>query len=179
MPKETRENAPAIDSRWWVDMGKPQERARASGKGAPRTAGPKFYDLGYDFDQEQAKEHLTDLNLKFLDQVDPKPGEWQVIRMLTSECVPSREIARLKRHLPLPPGARGVIVDSGRSVRCIMTGEAPGERILEFTLGEECSFDCWIRGEWVCEEAFRDLEDALRRAPRYVNRYLAAQAHPG
>jgi hypothetical protein len=82
----------------------------------------------------------------------------------------------MKRRLPLPPGARGVVVDSGRSVRFIITGDPVGERVLEFTLGEESSFDCWIRGDWVREELFRDLEDALRHAAPIVDHYLGPRA---
>lgn len=91
----------------------------------------KLVDIGYAFDQEQATQRLTDLNLEFLDEGRPEPNE----------SVPAGQIERIKRRLPLPPGARGVIVDSGRSVRFIITGDPVGERVLEFTLGEESSFD--------------------------------------
>jgi hypothetical protein len=101
-----------------------------------------------------------------------------VLHLVRGQSVPASEIERLRGRLPLPPGARGVIVDSGRSVRFIITGDPVGERVLEFTLGEESSFDCWIRGDWVREELFRDLDDALRKAPSYVERYLGSQPQP-
>ena len=69
-----------------------------------------------------------------------------------------------------------MIVDCGRSVRFIITGDPVGERVLEFTLGEESSFDCWIRGDWVREAVFRDLDDALRHALPIVEHYLGPQA---
>jgi len=34
-----------------------------------------------------------------------------------------------------------VIVDGGRSARCIVTGDPVDEHVLEFTLGEESSLD--------------------------------------
>jgi hypothetical protein len=169
------DGTPTVQNRWWVDTDKGSDAAKASPRVLP-PIGSRFFDIGYDFDQEHAKRRLTDLNLKFLDEGRPKPNEWQLIRMVPHEAVPSEHLESLKRRVPLPPGARGVIVDSGRSVRFIITGDPVGERVLEFTLGEESSFDCWIRGEWVREELFRDLEDALRHAQPFVTRYLGVQA---
>ena len=166
------EPGPTVENRWWVDTGKAIEPAKLTPKGERPPVGSKFFDIGYEFDQECAKQRLTDLNLKFLDEGAAAPDEWRLIRMVPNESVPTPQIERIKRRLPLPPGARGVIVDSGRSVRFVVTGDPVGERVLEFTLGEESSFDCWIRGEWVREELFSDLDDALRKARPYVERYL-------
>jgi hypothetical protein len=94
------------------------------------------------------------------------------MHMVPHESVPQADLERMKQRLPLPRGARGVIVDCGRAVRFILTGDPIGERILEFTLGEECSFDCWVRGDWVREELFNGLDDALRKARPYVRQYL-------
>jgi hypothetical protein len=171
------EPGPTVENRWWVDTGKTTEPVKVVGKGERPPVGSRFFDIGYDFDQERAKQRLTDSNLKLLDEGKPAPDEWRLIRMVPNESVPTRQIERIKRRLPLPPGARGVIVDCGRSVRFVLTGDPVGERILEFTLGEESSFDCWIRGDWVREELFRDLDDALRRARPIVGRYLGAQPH--
>ena len=85
-------------------------------------------------------------------------GEWRRLRVVPDESVAATELERLTRRVPLPPGARGVIVDCGRSVRFIITSDPVGERALEFTLGEESSFDCWIRGDWVREAVFHDLD---------------------
>jgi len=165
---ERPHSGPTVENRWWVDMDARKERPKT-----PRPpVGSKFFDIGYEFDQDEARQRLTDCNLKFLDQAKPAPDQWQLVRMVPSESVPTSQLDRIKRRVPLPPGARGVIVDSGRSVRFIITGDPVGERVLEFTLGEESSFDCWIRGEWVREELFRDLEDALRKARGHVRRYL-------
>ena len=168
---------PTVENRWWVDTGKTTEPARVVPKGERPPVGSRFFDIGYEFDQERAKQRLTDSNLKILDEVDPAANEWRLVHMVPNESVPSGQIERIKRRLPLPPGARGVIVDCGRSVRFVLTGDPVGERVLEFTLGEESSFDCWIRGEWVREELFRDLDDALRNARPIVGRYLGPPLH--
>ena len=179
MPEGRREGGPAVENRWWVDTGKAKERSRererAAAEGGRPPVGSKFFDIGYEFDQEVARTRLTDLNIKLLEEARPAPGEWALLRMVPNESVPPAELERMKRRLPLPGSARGVIVDSGRSARFIVTGDPIGERILEFTLGEECSFDCWIRGDWVREELFSSLDDALRKARPYLARYLGAQ----
>ena len=166
---------PTVQNRWWVDTDKATDASKTSAKGARPPVGSRFFDIGYDFDQEHAKRRLTDLNLKFLDEGRPEPNEWRLIRMVPNEAVPTEQLDRLTRRVPLPPGARGVIVDSGRSVRFIITGDPVGERVLEFTLGEESSFDCWIRGDWVREELFGHLEDALRQAAPLVEHYLGTR----
>jgi len=171
MAQSPRDGTPAVEHRWWVDTGKATERARVA-PGPRPPVGSSFFDIGYEFDQERARTRLTDINVKFLEEARPTPGEWTVIRMVPDERVPDSELERVKRRLALPPDARGVIVDSGRSARFIITGDPMGERILEFTLGEESSFDCWIRGDWVHEELFRSLDDALQKAGPYVRHYL-------
>jgi hypothetical protein len=172
MAEQRRDGGTAVENRWWVDTGKAQERPRPAPTGERPPVGSKFFDIGYEFDQERARERLTDSNLKFLEEARPEIGRWSVLHMVPHESVPDADLARMKQRLPLPPGARGVIVDSGRAVRFILTGDPVGERILEFTLGEECSFDCWVRGDWVREELFSGLDDALRKARPYVRQYL-------
>jgi len=171
MTESQRDGTPAVEHRWWVDTGKAPERARVA-PGPRPPVGSRFFDIGYEFDQERARTRLTDINVKFLEEARPAPGEWTTVRMVPNERVPAVDLERVTRRLALPPNARGVIVDSGRSARFIITGDPMGERILEFTLGEESSFDCWIRGDWVHEELFRSLDDALRKAAPYVRHYL-------
>ncbi len=85
---------------------------------------------------------------------------------------PARMIEKVKRALPLPSFAQAVIVDSGLSVRAIITGAPVGERILEFNFVQEASFDCWIKDEWVREELFTGPEELLRKAARLLDKYL-------
>ena len=172
---EAREGSPTVENRWWVETGRIAEAARAVPKSERPPVGSRFFDIGYEFDQEQATQRLTDLNLEFLGEVQPEPNEWRLIRTVPNESVPPGDIGRIKRRLLLPPGLRGVIVDSGRSVRFIIMGDPVGERVREFALGETSSFDCWIRGDGVREELFRDLDDALRKARPFVGRYLGPQ----
>ncbi len=65
-----------------------------------------------------------------------------------------------------------MLIDSGTSLRAILTAQPVGDRLVEVRLGEESSFDAWVNGEWVREALFRDFEDGLRRAPALVREYL-------
>jgi hypothetical protein len=157
------------ENHWWVEQGKSRERAKPEERQAP--AGAQFFTSVEDYDQEQAREHLTDLNLKLLAQASPAPGEWAYLP-LVAERSPAKEVEKIKRVLSLPPNARGVIVDSGHALRAIVTGTPLHERVLEFNFIDEASFDCWIRGEWVREEVFKDRHSLLHYAPNLLRKYL-------
>jgi len=161
--------ATGSDNRWWVDHGKTRERVKPEERQAP--AGAVFFRSVENYDQEQARENLTDLNLKLLAQGSPAPGEWAYLPLLTERCSP-KELEKIKRALPLPADARGVLVDSGASLRAIVTGTPANERILEFNFIEDASFDCWIKGEWVCEMVFSDKRELLQKAADLLCRYL-------
>lgn len=161
---------PIVD-RWWVDQGKD-----ALGQPVPRPPaqfGGRFFRTGAGFEQERARIRLTDSNLKWLEEANPPANGWSVIRALPNErSFPQARIEKVKGTFRLPPGGRGVLIDSGTSVRAIITGEPVGERLVELRLGEESSFDAWVQGEWVREALFRNLDEALRRAPALVREYL-------
>jgi hypothetical protein len=91
---------------------------------------------------------------------------------LTEQRSSKEHVERVKRSLRLPRGGRGVLVDSGTSLRAIVTGRPFGERVVEFTLGGDSSLDVWSRGEWIAEKVFRSRERALREAPHLIARYL-------
>ena len=161
---------PTVENRWWVDQQK-------DGSGRvierpPAKFGGRFFHTGAGFEQERAERRLTDSNLKWFHEIDGPVGAWGVVQLLPKERVPERRIERAKAALPVPPGGRGVLIDSGTALRAIITGNPIGERLVEVRLGEDASFDAWVHGEWVREEAFRNFDDALRRAPALVREYL-------
>jgi hypothetical protein len=122
-------------------------------------------------------QHLTDVSLQLRAAAHPATNAWRPLHRSPAHSAPAPEIEHIERRLPLPPSARGVVVDSGRSVRFVITGDPVGERVLEFTLGEASSFDCWIREDWVREGLVRDLDDALGRARRIIAELLDPQPH--
>ncbi|MFQ5667387.1 MAG: hypothetical protein ACE5I7_13290 [Candidatus Binatia bacterium] len=164
-------DGPTVTHRWWVDLGGTE---KVKVKRPPGPAGSRFFQVAHDFEQERAREHLTDNNLKLVSAANPPAGGWGYVR-LGESTYPRRELDRIKRLVALPPYARGVIVDCGRSVRLLVTGSPAGERLLELALGDAPSFDCWVHHEWVREEVFTDADKALRSFRRYVAEYLSPE----
>jgi hypothetical protein len=105
----------------------------------------------------------------------PVEGDWSYVK-LGDATFPARELERIKREVALPAYARGVIVDCGRSVRLLVTGSPIGERVLELTLGEAPSFDCWVHDEWVREQVFKNANVALRAFKRLMHEFLSPEA---
>ena len=65
-----------------------------------------------------------------------------------------------------------VLIDSGLSLRAIITGTPMYERLLEFNFIGEASFDCWIQGEWMREEVFDGKAELLGCALQLLEEYL-------
>ncbi len=161
---------PTVENRWWVDQGKDAKGAPI--ERPPAAFGGRFFRTGDGFEQDRARARLTDSNLKWLEENQPPADGWKVVHVLPGERFPEKKLERVKAALKLPAGGRGVLVDSGTSVRAIITGTPVGERLVEVRLGDESSFDAWVHGEWVREALFRDLDEALRRVPALVREYL-------
>lgn len=175
---EPGENPPAseptVADRWWVD-------ATDTQKNRPKTppvqvpVAMQFYRSAQGFEQEAARERLSDNNWKVLAAAAPAAGEWVHVPFAETSF-PAKELEKIKAQIALPAYARGVVADSGRCVRLLVTGTPPGERVLELTLGDDPSFDCWIRNEWVDESRFKNRIHALRVFRSLVRKYLAPDA---
>jgi hypothetical protein len=163
---------PAVGNRWWVDIGG-GDKMRA--KRPPGPVGSRLFRAGKGFEQERARERLTDNNLKLVVQAQPVPGQWAYIQ-LGEEAFPQRELERIKKAVRLPAYARGVIVDCGLLLRLLVTGTPSGERLLDLTLGEVPSFDCWIGDDWVREELFEDAESAIAAFRGFIKDYLSPES---
>ena len=159
---------PSNENRWWIDQGKdgkPLDRP-------PAQFGNGFFRTAAGFEQSRAQRRLTDSNLKWFDEAHPEPGGWAVLHLVEKQRFPPQRLEKVKAALTVPPNGRGVLVDSGTSVRAIITGSPIGERLVEVRLGDESSFDAWVRGEWVCEAIFRSFDEGLRRSAHLVREYL-------
>jgi hypothetical protein len=163
--------APAVKDRWWVDSGdKRRERAPA-----PVTrVGARLYRSGAGFDQEVARIRLSDNNRRILMEANPAEGEWAYTQ-LAEKPHNEQNRQRILSQVPLPAYARGVLVDCGRVLRLLVTGTPVGERILDLTLGDTPSFDCWVDGDWVRERTFRDQRSALGALRRIIPEMLSAE----
>ncbi|MGH7822558.1 MAG: hypothetical protein ACREQ9_22585 [Candidatus Binatia bacterium] len=160
--------------KWWVDHTKSgRERSKDE---PPPPAAARFYVTARGYDQERARAGLVDLNTKFLHEANPPANGFGYLNLI-DEPSPPHILDKVKRSVRLPEGARAVIVDAGKMLRVIVTGNPVGERILEFNFNRsEPSFDVWVRGEWKEEIVFRDLAELYRSIPKLVERYMGAEA---
>ena len=168
------EKNPQESIKWWVDQGKPtRERSK---DGPPPPTGARFYVTAKGYEQDQARDGLVDLNLKLIAKANPPENGFAYLNLIDERSSPAF-LDKVKRALPLPKGARAVIVDSGRMVRVILTGNPVGERVLEFNFNrDEPTFDVWVRGDWKKEILFRSLTGLYRMAPRLIEEYMGAAA---
>src|SRR5215470_10934030 len=80
-----------------------------------------FYQVARDYDQDRAKDDLTDNNLRIARAANPAQGEWVVVDM-TEDRAPQNVIKRVKDEFRLPREARGIVIDHGRIVRLLICG---------------------------------------------------------
>lgn len=178
---EAEAEKPAVDNRWWVDMGSPKRKPAARAE-APVTdaetpafvVGERLFGVGRGFDQDRAKAHLSGSNRSWLEEGNPPENGWAVIK-LTDDRPRDDLVGRVKQGIRLPAGARGVLLDSGSIVRAIVTGTPVGQRICEVSIGADSSFDAFVGEEWVFERVWRGRDRALRESSGLVARWLAAE----
>jgi hypothetical protein len=85
---------------------------------------------------------------------------------------PPDKLAKIKSALPLPDGARGIVIDAGFSVRVIIAGEPIGERYVDINFVDAPSLDYWVNGQLVEERVFSNVGEALKRIRQDLFRYL-------
>ena len=179
-------NKPNVENRWWVETTvkrprKPEQTRPdpgAAGQGTPEEAGSEespaqldvaagFYTVARDYNQDRAKEDLTDNNLRIARAANPQPGQWVYVAM-TKEHYPERLIKRIKDEFRLPREARGVILDHGRVVRLLVCGPQLEDWMLDVTLSDEPSVDVYVWNTMYRERLFKRAEEALRQARRWA-----------
>jgi hypothetical protein len=159
---------PNVENRWWVETTVKKPR-----KGKAESEMPKlpvamgFYQVARDYEQEKAKEDLTDNNLRIARQANPQQGEWVYVPM-TEEHYPPHLIKRVKEEFRLPREARGIVLDHGRVVRLLICGPQLEDWMIDVTLGEEPSVDVYVWGTMYREQLFKRAEDTLRQARRWT-----------
>ncbi len=186
-------NKPHVENRWWVETSvkrprkpeaaRPETGAAEQRKPAkadaektpvqlPVAAG--FYTVARDYDQDRAKEDLTDNNLRIVRAANPPPGQWVYVAM-TEEHYPERLIKRIKDEFRLPRGARGVLLDHGRLVRLLVCGPQLEDWMIDVTLSDEPSVDVYVWNTMYRERLFKRAEEALRQARSWA---LSLIQHP-
>jgi len=184
---------PNVENRWWVETA--VKRPRKADPPAPDPAGAEqrtqqeidsdqalvqlrivenFYSVARDYNQDRAKEDLTDNNLRIARAANPQPGQWVYVAM-TEEHYPARLTKRIKDEFRLPREARGIVLDHGRVVRLLVCGPQLEDWMLDVTLGDEPSVDVYVWNTMHRERLFKRAEEALRQARRWA---LSLIEHP-
>jgi hypothetical protein len=165
------EKAPAFEeTKWWIDRRAVKERDKSADP--VRGIIEKWaVDLLEHYNQDEAAKNLVDINLKIFRELTIEPGQWGYYSLDIGKYPPEK-LEKIKAALPLPPGARGIVIDAGFSVRVMITGEPVGERYVDINFVDAPSLDYWVKSQLIEERVFSNIGEALKRIrpdlPRYV-----------
>lgn len=158
------------ETKWWIDRGPVKEREKPS-EPAKGIIEKWAYELLKGYNQEQAIKNLIDINPRILEELSVTPGEWGYFSLEVGSYPPEK-LAKIKSGLPLPPGARGIVIDAGYSVRVLITGKPVGERYIDINFTDAPALDYWVQRQLVEEKVFANLGEALKRIRPELGRYL-------
>jgi len=160
------------ETKWWIDRGPVKERDKQT-EPIKGIIEKWAYELLKNYNQDQATRNLVDINPKILKGMSVIPGEWGYYS-LDVGTYSAEKLGKIKSGLPLPTGARGIVIDAGYSVRVIITGEPVGERYVDINFTDAPSLDYWVNGQLVEERVFSNVGEALKRIrgdlPDYLKR---------
>ena len=159
------------ETKWWIDRGPVKEREKAATpeKGIIEKWA---YELLRNYNQDQAAKNLVDINTKLLNGLSIAAGAWGYYSLEIGNYPPEK-LSKIKNGLPLPPAARGIVIDAGYSVRIIITGEPVGERYVDINFTDAPALDYWVNGQLIEERVYSNVGEALKRIRPELPRYLA------
>jgi hypothetical protein len=159
---------PNVENRWWVEtVVKRPKQVKSETEMPQLPVAMAFYQVARDYDQDRAKDDLTDNNLRIAREANPAPGEWAYVAM-TADHYPPHLIKRIKDEFRLPREARGIVLDHGRLLRLLVCGPALEDWLIDVTLYDEPSVDVYVWSVMHRERLFRRAEDALRQARKWA-----------
>jgi hypothetical protein len=159
---------PNVENRWWVEtVVKRPKQVKSETEMPQLPVAMAFYQVARDYDQDRAKDDLTDNNLRIAREANPAPGEWAYVAM-TPDHYPQHLIKRIKEEFRLPREARGIVLDHGRLLRLLVCGPALEDWLIDVTLYDEPSVDVYVWSVMHRERLFRRAEDALRQARKWA-----------
>ena len=161
-------NKANVENRWWVETNVKKPRQAKPEMELPQLpVAMSFYTVAKDYDQERAKEDLTDNNLRIARAADPPQGDWAYVPM-TEERYSARLVKRIKEEFRLPQEARGIVLDHGRLLRMLICGPQLEDWMIDLTLADEPSIEVYVWGVMHRERLFKRAEDALRMARKWA-----------
>ena len=158
------------ETKWWIDRRAIKERDKAAApvKGIIEKWA---FELLENYNQDEAAKNLVDINLKIFRELNVEPGQWGYYSLDIGKYPPEK-LEKIKAALPLPPGARGIVIDAGFSLRIMITGEPVGERYVDINFVDTPSLDYWVKAQLIEERVFSNIGEALKRIrvdlPSYV-----------
>ncbi|HVN90082.1 MAG TPA: hypothetical protein VMT61_09740 [Candidatus Binataceae bacterium] len=160
---------PNVENRWWVetDFKKRKQQTKDEAELPQLPIAMSFYTVAKDYDQDRAKDDLTDNNLRIAHAANPAQGEWAYVPM-TEEHSPEKVVKRVKEEFRLPREARGIVLDHGRLLRLLICGPQIEDWMIDITLADEPSVDVYVWSTMQRERLFRRAEDALKQARRWA-----------
>ncbi|MPZ75976.1 MAG: hypothetical protein GEU77_05585 [Deltaproteobacteria bacterium] len=158
------------ETKWWIDRGPVKDREKPVAP-VPGIIEKWAYELLRGYNQDQAAKNLVDINSRLLKELSVTAGEWGYFSMDVG-IYPVEKLAKIKNGLPLPAGARGLIVDAGYSVRVVITGDPVGQRYVDINFTDAPALDYWVNGVLVQERVFSNVGEALKRIRSDLPRYL-------
>src|SRR5215469_1496490 len=159
---------PNVDNRWWVETSIKRPKYTKAESDLPQLpVAMSFYSIAKDYEQERAKEDLTDNNLRIARAADPPSGDWVYVPM-TEEHYPARLVKRVKEEFRLPQNARGIVLDHGRLLRLLICGPQLEDWMIDVTLADEPSVDVYVWSTMQRERLFKRAEDALRQSRKWA-----------
>jgi hypothetical protein len=159
---------PNVENRWWVEtVVKKPKMVKTEAEMPQLPVAMAFYQVARDYDQDRAKEDLTDNNLSIAREANPQPGEWVHVEM-TPDHYPAHIIKRIKDEFKLPREARGVVLDHGKMLRMLVCGPQLEDWMIDITLYDEPSVDVYVWNVMYRERLFRRAEEALRQARKWA-----------
>jgi len=160
---------PNVQNRWWVETAKrrPKQAMPAESELPKLPVAMAFYEVARHYEQDKAKEDLTDNNLRIARAANPAPGQWAYVAM-TEEHYPPHLVKKVKDKFRLPREARGIVLDHGRVVRLLVCGPELEDWMIDITLSDEPSVDVYVWSTMYRERLFRRAEDALQQAHRWA-----------
>ena len=156
--------------KWWIDTG--TKRQPDGSEREPIGVIERWaFELLKDYRQERALQNIVDINGQVLREFDTNEDRWVYLSLGVGEF-PAKRLDHIKDSLRIPRYARALAIDAGYSIRVLLTGDPPGEKVLDINFTDAPSLDYWINRELIEEQMFRSVDDALKRLRNSVHRYL-------
>jgi len=157
------------ETKWWIDRGPKKEAAK--GEVQKGLIERWAIELLKDYRQERALQNIVDINQRALAEFNAEEKKWGYVSLGVGRF-PQKRLNHIREGLRIPRYAKTLVIDAGYSVRLLITGEPPGEKVVDINFTEAPSMDYWIDNELIDERLFGSVEEALRRLRHSLHRYL-------